>query len=75
MKNHPVHRYVMAVHLLQDVPIFKVPVKHLVARPHCTLHPKVLCQVAVVVGALNFIGMPHLVVVGLIALAQLQAVG
>ncbi len=69
------HRDVVAVHLLQDAPIFKAPVKRFVARPHCTLHPKVLCQVAVIVGALNLIGMPHVAVVGLNALARLQEVG
>ncbi len=68
------HRDVVAVHLLQDAPIFKVPSKHLVARPHHALHPKVLHWVAVIVGALNLISVPHVAVVGLNALAGLQAV-
>ncbi len=69
------HHEVMAVHLLQDAPIFKVPVKGLVARPCHTLHPSVLRQVAIVVGALNLMGMLHIAVVGLNALTQLLAVG
>ncbi len=69
------HCDVMAVQLLQDAPIFKVPVQHLVARLCCTLHPKVLHWVAVVVGALNLIGVPHVAIVGLNVLVRLQAVG
>ncbi len=65
----------MAVHLLQDAPMFKAPVKPLVARPRCTLHPKVLHRVAVIDGALNLISVSHIAVVGLNALTRLQAVG
>ncbi len=72
IKNHPVHRDVVAVHLLQDAPIFKAPVKRLMARPCRTLHSKVLHQVAVVVWALNLISMPHIAIVGLNVLARLQ---
>ncbi len=75
MKNQPMHHDVMAVHLLQDAPIFKVPVKGLVARPRHTLHPKVLRRVAVVVGALNLIGMLHVAIVGSNTLARLLVVG
>ena len=74
VKNRPVQRDVMAVHLLQDAPVFKAPVKHLVARPHHTLHPKVLHQVAIIVGALNLIGVPHIAIVGLDVFAWLQTV-
>ncbi len=73
VKNRPVHRDVVAV-LLQDALIFKVPVRYLVARPFHTLHPKVLHQVVVVVGALNLIGVPHVAIVGLDAFAWLQTV-
>ncbi len=72
VKNRPVHRDVVAVHLLQDAPIFKAPVKRLVARPCRTLHSKVLHRVAVVVWALNLISVPHIAIVGLNALARLQ---
>jgi hypothetical protein len=75
VKNRPVHHDVMVVHLLQDAPIFKAPVKCLMARPRCTLHPKVLHWVSVIVGVLNLIGVPHIAIVGLNALARLQAVG
>ncbi len=68
------HRDVVVIHLLQDAPVFKVPVKHLAARPRRTVHPKVLHQVAVVVGALNLIGVPHVAVVGLDVFVQLQTV-
>jgi hypothetical protein len=69
------HCDVVAVHLLQDAPIFKVPVKHLVVRPCRTLHSKFLHRVAVVVWALKLIGVPQVAIVGLNALARLQTVG
>ncbi len=65
---------VVAVHLLQDAPVFKEPVKRLVTRPYGTLHSKVLCWVAVVVGALDLSGVPHVAIVSLKALAQLKTV-
>ncbi len=77
IKNRPMHRDVMAVHLLQDTPVLKASVKHLMARPYRTLHPKVLRWVAVAVGVLNLIGMSHVAcspVVGLDRLAWLQTV-
>jgi hypothetical protein len=73
VKKRPVHRDVVAV-LLQDALIFKVPVRHFMARPCHTLHPKVLRQVVVIVGALNLIGMLHVAVVGLDVFAWLQTV-
>jgi hypothetical protein len=72
VKNRPVHRDVLVVHLLQDAPIFKAPIKHLMARLCHTLHSKVLHRVAVVVWALNLISVPHVAIVGLNALAWLQ---
>ena len=71
-KNRPMHRDVVAVHLLLDALIFKAPVKCLVVRPCRTLHPKVLHRVAVIVGAITLIGMPHVAVVCLNAFARLQ---
>jgi hypothetical protein len=66
---------VVAVHILQDAPVFKMPIEHLMTRPCCTLHLKVLHWVAVVVGALDLFGMPHIAVVGLNALVRLETVG
>jgi hypothetical protein len=43
-------------------------------RPCRTLHPKVLHQVAVVVGALDLFGVPHVAIVCLEVLAQLETV-
>jgi hypothetical protein len=63
VKNCPMHRDVVVVHLFQDAPVFKAPVKRLVARPCRTLHPKVPRQVAVIVGAHDLIGVPHIAVV------------
>jgi hypothetical protein len=73
VKNRPVHRDVVAV-LLQDALIFKVPVRHFMARSCHTLHPKVLRRVVVIVGALNLIGVPHIAIVGLDVFAWLQTV-
>jgi hypothetical protein len=74
VKICPMQRDAVAVHLLQDAPVFKVPVKRLVARPCRTLHPKVFHQVAVVVGALDLIGVPHVAVVCLDVFTWLQTV-
>jgi hypothetical protein len=74
VKNSPVHCDVVAVHVLQDALVFKAPLKHLLARPCCTLHPKVLRRVAVIVGALDLINVPHVAVVCLDAFAWLQTV-
>ncbi len=73
-KNHPVHCDVVAVHLLQDAPVFKASVERLVARPHHILHPKVLRWVAVIVGPLNLVGVPHVAVVDVNAHTQLETV-
>ncbi len=69
------HHDFVAVHLLQDALVFKVPGKRLMARPCRTLHPKVHRQVTVIVGAHNLISMPHVAVVGLDTLAWLQTAG
>ncbi len=74
VKNRSLHRDIVAVHLLQDAPIFKMPVKRLVARPCRTLQSKVLHWVAVLVWELNLISVPHVAIVSLNAVARLQTV-
>jgi hypothetical protein len=46
-----------------------------VARPHAGLHLEVLLGIAVVIGALYFICVPHVPVVGLYTLPGLEAMG
>jgi hypothetical protein len=43
-------------------------------RPCCTLHLEVLRQVAVIVGALDLVGVPHVAVIGFDMLAWLKTV-
>ncbi len=59
------HGDVVTVGLLEDPPVLEAAVEGLMARPHCRLHPKIRCWVAVVVGALDLVGVPHVAVVGL----------
>ena len=66
---------VVAEHLPEDTPKLEATVKGLVTRPHARLHCKLLCWVAVFVGALNFFGVPHIAVVGFHPLARLKKVG
>ena len=66
---------VVAVHLPEDAPKFKARIEGLVTRPNTSLHRFILRRVAVVVGAFNFVGMPHVPVVRLHPLAGLEAVG
>jgi hypothetical protein len=67
-------RDVVAVGHLEDAPVYELPVKGLVTRPHCTLHAKVLGQVAFIVGTLALVGVPHVAVNSLNALAWLKTV-
>jgi hypothetical protein len=74
VKNHPVLCDVVAVGLLEDAPVLEAPVKGLVRRPCRTLHAEVLGRVAVIVGSLDLVGVPHVAVVGLNALPWLETV-
>jgi hypothetical protein len=55
----------VAVGPLKDPPVLEAAVEGLVARPRRRLHPEIPRRVAVVVGALDLVGVPHVAVVGL----------
>ncbi len=64
----------MTVGLLEDPPVLEAAIEGLVARPRCRQHPKIRCRVAVLVGALDLVGVPHIAVVGLNVFAWREGV-
>jgi hypothetical protein len=69
-----VHGDVVMVGLLKDPPVLEVAIEGLVTRPCCQLHPMIHCRVAVVVGAIDLVGVPHIAVVGLNTFAWWEGV-
>ena len=74
IKNCPVRCDVVTVDLSEDAPVFEVSVEGLVPRPYTSLHCEVLCRVAVVIWALDLVGVPDVAIVHLHLLARLEAV-
>ncbi len=66
---------VVAVGPLKDPPVLQAVVESLVTRPRRRLHPKISLGIAVVVGALDLVGVPHVAVVGLDAFARQEMAG
>ncbi len=56
---------VVVVGPLEDSPVLEAAVKGLVMQPRRRLHPKISLWVAVIVRALDLVGVPNVVVVGL----------
>ena len=75
VKDAPVLQDVVTVHLPKDPPVLEAAVEGLVSRPYARLHAKILGGVAIVVGALDLVGVPHVAVVGFDPLAWLEKVG
>ena len=64
----------MVEDLGENPPVLEPPVDCLVTRPYPSLYLLVLGQVAAVVGALYFVGVPDVPMVGLNSLARLWKV-
>ncbi len=60
---------IVVVGPLEDPPVLEAAIEGLVARPRRRLHPQIPRRVAVVVGALDLVRVPHVAVVGLDAFA------
>ena len=73
-KNIPMAQDVVAVDLGEYPPVLQPPIERLVTRPDATLHLEVLDGVDVVLGALDFVRMPTVAVVGLDAFVRLKEV-
>ncbi len=69
-ENTPMLRYVVALGPLKDPPVLERAIEGLVTRPRHRLHLEILGGVAIVVGALDLVGVPHVAIVGLDAFAR-----
>ena len=55
----------MAAGPLKDPPVLEAVIEGLMARPCRQLHPKISLRITAIVGALDLVGVPHIVIVSL----------